>query len=153
MNGEKAVIASNADAMIVRTSWVYHESGYNFVRTMMRLMQERDLITVVADQHCNSTYAGDLAAALLEILHQKSWKGGIYHYSNIGATTWYDFAVAINEISGFNCRVEPISTDQYPTPANRPKYSLLNTSKFTGVFNIHIPYWRTSLENVITKIK
>lgn len=146
LKGEEICRENNADAIIIRTAWVYSVFGNNFVKTMLRLMKERESIGVVNDQVGAPTYAADLAKAILHIIHSNQWKGGTYHYSNSGKISWYDFAVAIKEISGSNCVVNPIASSQFPTPAKRPSFSLLNTDKIKESFGITIPHWRTSLE-------
>ena len=161
LKGEELAIANNPDVIIIRTSWVYSSFGNNFAKTMLRLMKERDSINVVNDQSGCPTYAADLANAILEIVEQKS-KGksqnsksypenNIFNYSNSGSTiTWYDFAVAIKELSGSTCMVNPIPTTQYPTPAKRPQYSVLDTAKIKATFNIQIPQWKDSLQQCLS---
>lgn len=148
LRGEKAALA-NASSIIVRTSWVYSKFGNNFVKTMLRLMGERESLNVVSDQVGSPTYAADLAKALLDMVvaidANPSLPGGIYHYSNEGVISWYDFAVAIAEISGSKCQVNPIPTSAYPTPAKRPAYSVLSKEKIKRDFVVEIPAWRDSL--------
>lgn len=119
---------------------------------MLRLMKERDRIGVVNDQWGSPTYAADLAAAILQLIASGDTgeKGGVYHYSNTGIISWYQFAVAIKELTGSACTVDPITTDQYPTPARRPKYSVLDTKKIRETFGIAIPDWKTSLRSCLT---
>ncbi len=143
--GEYAVQKWAPQYMIIRTSWLYARTGNNFVNTMVRLLKERDEISVVADQIGSPTYASDLAFAIIQLIDQPEWENGIYNYSNQGAISWYDFACAIKEIKGFDCIVKPITTAQYPTAAKRPAYSVLDTSKIRAR-GIHIPHWRKSLE-------
>jgi dTDP-4-dehydrorhamnose reductase len=150
--GERAVQKALPGAMIVRTSWVYAPFGQNFVRTMLRLGAERPVLRVVADQIGTPTYAPDLAAALLSIIDRVERGGadraalaGIWHYSNEGVASWYDFACAIMELAGLDCRVEPIETSDYPTPAARPPFSVLNKAKIRAAFGLEIPHWRISL--------
>jgi len=154
-DGENAILSvALENAIIIRTSWVYSSYGNNFVKTMLRLGRERDTLGVIFDQVGTPTYARDLAQAILDILPQiNNAKPEIYHYSNEGVASWYDFAKAIFELSGVTCQVNPITTDQYPTPASRPHYSLLNKTKIKNDFNIAIPYWKDSLRDCITKIK
>lgn len=152
LKGEEICLEKNSDAIIIRTAWVYSVFGNNFVKTMLRLMKERESINVVNDQVGAPTYAADLAAAVLQIIESKAWKGGIYHYSNAGKISWYDFAVAIKEISGCHCVVNPIPSSQFPTPAKRPSFSLLNTDKIKSSFGISIPHWRTSLETCLKQL-
>lgn len=147
-DGENAILSvSPKDTLIIRTSWVYSSFGNNFVKTMLRLGKERESLGVIFDQVGTPTYARDLAQAILDILPQiNSEKPEIYHYSNEGVASWYDFARAIFELSGVNCTVDSITTEQYPTPAKRPHYSLLNKAKIKHHFGITIPYWRDSLK-------
>ncbi|PRD46845.1 dTDP-4-dehydrorhamnose reductase [Sphingobacterium haloxyli] len=150
--GEQAIIRSGADAVIIRTAWVYSSYGANFVKTMIRLMKERDSIGVIADQIGSPTYAKDLATAILTIVHGDKWKRGIYHFSNEGEISWYDFAVAIRELEGLDCEINGITTDQYPTAARRPKYSLLDKSKIKEQFGLSVPFWKDSLEEMLHKL-
>jgi dTDP-4-dehydrorhamnose reductase len=143
--GEKACIKYNPDSIIIRTSWVYSSFGTNFVKTMSKLMQERDSLNVVNDQIGSPTYAADLAQAIMTILTHAHWQAGIYHFSNEGAISWYEFALAIQEIGGFDCEISGISTSAYPTPAKRPKYSLLDKSKIKSVYGVVVPEYITSL--------
>lgn len=156
--GELAVINSDIDSIVIRTSWLYSAFGNNFVKTMLRLGNERDELGVIFDQVGTPTNAGDLAKICLDILLDKnsaniSAKGKIYHYSNEGVTSWYDFAISIMELGGENCKVKPIQTKDYPTLAKRPHYSVLNKSKIKTDFNIQIPYWRDSLAKCIERLK
>ncbi|KFN39806.1 MAG: dTDP-4-dehydrorhamnose reductase [Sulfuricurvum sp. MLSB] len=150
-DGENAVLAvAPANTVILRTSWVYSAFGSNFVKTMLRLGRERDSLGVIYDQIGTPTYARDLAAAILEILPQiNNAAPEIYHYSNEGAASWYDFAKTIFELSGVECAINPLTTDQYPTPAMRPHYSLLNKTKIKNDFNLVIPYWKDSLKQCL----
>jgi dTDP-4-dehydrorhamnose reductase len=150
--GEEAVIAAGTDAIIVRTAWVYSAYGKNFVKTMLRLMNERDEISVVNDQIGSPTYARDLAQAILAIISSDTWKKGIYHYSNEGKISWYEFAVAIRNLKGLNCKVNGIPTEAYHTPAKRPSYSLLDKQKITDTFGLQVPYWKDSLQECLTKL-
>lgn len=140
--------------MIVRTAWVYSSFGNNFVKTMLRLGKEREQLNVVFDQIGTPTYAADLAKALLDIIQMSDnvsvdqW-GSIYHYSNEGVCSWYDFAVEIMERAGVNCRVLPIETKDYPTAATRPPFSVLNKSKIKSVFGLQIPHWTQSLKRCL----
>ena len=156
--GEKAVleIMSN-NAMVIRTSWVYSEFGNNFVKTMLKLAREKNEINVVSDQLGSPTYANDLAEAILHIIsndnfNQKSFPTEIFHFSNLGETSWSDFAMEIFEIANLNCKVIPISSDQYPTSAIRPKNTTLNTEKIKNHFKIHIQPWEESLKNFLRVI-
>lgn len=150
--GEAAIISSGSDAIIIRTAWVYSSYGANFVKTMIRLMTERDEISVIADQIGSPTYARDLAQAILVVAHSDNWTKGIYHFSNEGEISWYDFAVTIRELRHLNCRINPIGTEQYPTPAKRPKYSLLDKTKIKNIFGVNVPEWRQSLSEMLTKL-
>src|SRR5690606_15378527 len=125
--------------------WVYAEQGHNFVNTMQRLMHERETLSVVHDQIGSPTYAGDLARAIITILKAKHWTPGIYHYANEGEVSWYDFAVAIREQIGASCQIQSVPTSEYPTPARRPSYSLLDKSKIKRTFNVSVPFWLDSL--------
>lgn len=149
--GEKAVQAWHPGAMIVRTSWVYSRFGKNFVKTMCRLMQDREVINVVDDQWGSPTYARDLAMALLMMATHADPPSGIYHYCNRGVISWFQFASAIAEIINSKCRVEPINTAGYPTPARRPSYSALDTEKISNTFSLKIPEWRMSLRECLNK--
>jgi len=152
LKGEQAIQKWLPDGIIIRTSWVYSTYGNNFVKTMIRLMTERDEISVINDQIGSPTYAKDLAEAIISIIEGNVWQGGIYHFSNEGETSWYDFAEAIKEIKGLDCKINPIPTTQYPTPAKRPKYSLLDKSKIKKVYGIEVPEWEQSLKLMLEKI-
>ena len=145
LEGEKQALELNPDSLIIRTSWVYSSFGKNFVRTMLKLMAEKDEINVVSDQVGSPTYAADLADAIMHIIASGKWKPGIFHYSNDGAISWYDFAVAIKEITENNCKINPIPTSQYPTPAKRPLYSVLDKTKISSIYSISINNWKKSL--------
>lgn len=153
-DGEKAILSvTPANTMIIRTSWVYSSFGNNFVKTMLRLGKERGTLGVIFDQIGTPTYARDLAKTILDILPQiKNDFPELYHYSNEGVVSWYDFAKAIFELSDVACQINPITTDQYPTPAKRPHYSLLNKSKIKNDFGITIPYWRDSLSECLNTL-
>jgi dTDP-4-dehydrorhamnose reductase len=164
LRGEQLAISNNENTIIIRTSWVYSSFGNNFVKTMLRLMKEKESINVVSDQRGCPTYAADLAAAIMKIVKQttddrsqttgglRSIVGrlpGIYNYSNTGIISWYEFALAIKELSKSKCIVNPIPTAQYPTPAKRPQYSVLDTTKIQQTFNIVIPEWKESLQKCL----
>lgn len=149
LQGDLDVMANNKDALIVRTSWVYSSFGNNFVKTILRLCKERETLNVIYDQVGTPTYARNLAACILNIITSGKWEPGIYNYSNEGVASWYDFAVAIKDIAGLKTRILPIETKDYPTPATRPKYSVLNKKKMKDTFAVEIPYWRESLEDCI----
>ena len=155
--GELAVLNGSIDAIVIRTSWLYSKYGNNFVKTMLRLGNEKKSIQVVSDQKGTPTFAKDLAKTCLDILSDASStnlskKGSLYHYSNEGVTSWYDFATAIMEIGNIDCKVIPIETKDYPTQARRPMYSVLDKSKIKSDFKVTIPHWRDSLTNCIKKI-
>ncbi len=150
--GDRAVLKVNPLAVIIRTSWVYSAFGNNFVKTMLRLGAERPELKVVFDQIGTPTYAPDLADAILQIIRKvesgavaATSVGGIWHYSDEGVTSWYDFAKAIFEIRNIDCRVYPIETKDFPTPALRPPFSVLNKGKIKAAFGLEIPHWRESL--------
>ncbi len=151
--GEKQVMEANPDAVIIRTSWVYSSFGNNFVKTIIRLCKEREQLNIIYDQIGTPTYARDLAATVLKIIQHPEWKPGIYNYSNEGVASWYDFAIAIRDLAGLKTTILPIETAQYPTPAVRPKYSVLNKKKIKEVYGLQIPYWRNSLEKCIALLK
>ncbi len=149
--GEQAIQKWCPDAIIIRTSWVYSTYGKNFVKTMCRLMDERKEVGVINDQIGSPTYAKDLALAIVKIVDSSNWEGGIYHYSNEGEISWYDFAVAIRDFRSFDCEVKPIPTSAYPTPARRPKYSLLDKSKIKAIFAVEVPSWEISLAKMLAE--
>ncbi len=153
--GEQEVLQSGARAIIIRTSWLYSAFGNNFVKTMIKYGREREALNVVFDQAGTPTYAFDLAKTILDILPKAvtSRETGIFHYSNEGVTSWYDFAKAIHELAGINCRVSPIATRDYPTPAKRPFFSVLDKSLIRNSFAIEIPYWRDSLKDCIKRLE
>lgn len=156
--GERLVRAGNPGAVIIRTAWLYSTYGNNFVKTMLKLGTERDELKVVFDQVGTPTYAADLAGALFTVAevyrnNPKDVVPGIYHYSNEGVTSWYDFTQAIFEIADISCNVWPVLSVEFPTAAKRPHYTVLNKSKIKSTFNIKIPYWKKSLVNCISKIQ
>jgi dTDP-4-dehydrorhamnose reductase len=151
--GERLVLQNHSGSQIIRTSWLYSTYGNNFVKTMLRLMKERPMIQVVDDQKGSPTYAGDLAAAIMQMLESKNFIPGIYHYSNEGETTWFGFAQEIKKLSGSSCNVLPIPAAHYQTPAKRPAYSLMDKSKIKKDYGLHIPDWQTSLAVCIELIK
>ena len=155
LDGEASMLAINPPASaIIRTSWVYSEFGNNFVKTMRRLGRDRHELGVIFDQVGTPTYARDLAQAILQIVPQLRGDGTeVYHYSDEGVCSWYDFAKAIFELSGIECKVNPIETKDYPTPAARPHYSLLNKAKIKSAFGLAIPYWRESLRECIKNME
>lgn len=155
LNGEKALLKINPkNSIIIRTSWVYSSYGNNFVKTMLRLGMERDSLGVIFDQIGTPTYAKDLAQTILDILPKlENNEIEIYHFSNEGAISWYDFAKEIMKMGKRDCIINPIETKDYPTPASRPHYSLLNKAKIKEKFNIKIPYWKDSLKECISKLE
>jgi len=157
--GEQAVLNTMpVDALIVRTSWVYSPFGNNFVKTMLKLGRQRDALTVIFDQLGSPTYAADLAEALMQIVanklfNQPNMATELYHYSNEGVCSWYDFSKTIFELSNVNCEVSAIETKDYPTAATRPHYSLLNKAKIKQQFGLKIPYWKDSLIHCLASLK
>ncbi len=154
--GEKLAIANNERTIIIRTSWVYSEHGHNFVKTMLRLMKERVELKVVNDQVGSPTYAADLADAIFQVVvsHKKGNRHyGIYHYSNKGVISWFDFATAIRDISGSKCEVLPQPSSAYPTPAKRPAYSVMDSSDIVKDFGIVMHDWKTSITTCIAKME
>jgi len=156
--GEQRCFQNYESSVVIRTSWLYSSYGNNFVKTMLRLGQEREMLKVVFDQTGTPTYAEDLAKAVFIIM--ETWKTnpadclpGIYHYSNEGVASWYDFAKAIFETAGVACKTVPVLSDEFPTAAQRPHYSVLNKSKIKAIFNLEIPYWKDSLKNCIHKLQ
>lgn len=145
--GEQALLASSCRHIIIRTSWLYSEYGRNFVKTMLNLFATRPSVNVVCDQIGTPTYAGDLAAAIFTILESGLYNGneGLYHYSNEGSCSWFDFAVAIARRAGAECDVRPCRSSEYPSKVRRPSYSVLDKSKFKASFHIDIPEWEASL--------
>jgi len=152
LEGEQAVIDRLEKYFSLRTSWLYSEYGNNFVKTMLRLGSERDELKVIADQVGTPTYAMDLAETILYIVSVNGTAYGLYHYSNEGVASWYDFAKAIFDISGTKVKTLPIKTSEYPTRAVRPAYSVMSKTKIKQTFNIEIPYWRDSLITCISKL-
>lgn len=145
LEGERLCLTNNPDSIIIRTSWVYASTGHNFVRTMIRLLSDRKSINVVNDQIGSPTWAADIAKATMHIVSGTNWVPGIYHYSNQGAISWYDFAREIRSAINADCEITPIPTSAYPTPARRPPYSLLDTNKITSTYSLVIPGWKESL--------
>jgi dTDP-4-dehydrorhamnose reductase len=152
LEGEQAIAAAMKEYFILRTSWLYSEYGNNFVKTMRKLGADRDELKIIADQVGTPTYAIDLAEAIYTIIGSESKAYGVYHFSNEGAISWYDFAQAIFEISKVPVKLYPIPTSEYPTKAVRPAFSVMNKRKIKNTFNIEIPYWRESLENCIRQL-
>ncbi len=152
--GEKEIERSGCRSVILRTAWLYSPYGKNFVKTMLRLTEERDSLNVVFDQIGTPTYAYDLASLITRIIEDGQLdKTGIYHFSNEGAVSWYDFAKAISEIGGTTCDIRPCHTEEYPSKARRPRFSVLDKTKVKETFKVTIPYWRDSLADCIKRIK
>lgn len=151
--GEIACLRNNPESIIIRTAWVYSQFGNNFVKTMLRLMTERDTLNVVNDQVGSPTYAADLAEVILTILDSNKWEPGIYHYSNAGEISWFDFALAIKELGQKACEVKGIPASSYPTPAERPAYSLLDKSKIKAVFSIEAIDYKVSLDIMMNRLR
>jgi dTDP-4-dehydrorhamnose reductase len=151
--GEVAVLENADVAVVIRTAWLYSPYGNNFVKTMRRLGAEKDSLNVVADQIGTPTYAADLADAIVKILPQiTSENSGVYHFTNEGVCSWYDFANEIMDLSNLNCVVNPIKSSQYPTPAARPFYSVLDKDKIKSVFGINIKHWKDGLKRCIYEL-
>lgn len=152
LEGEQAVTKLCPNAMIIRTAWLYSEFGNNFVKTMIRLGKEREQLGVIFDQVGTPTYAHDLASVIMTAI-DKGIKPGIYHFSNEGVTSWYDFTKSIHRIAGINtCHVMPLHTAEYPTPASRPAYSVLDKTKIKEAYSINIPHWEESLAKCIATL-
>jgi dTDP-4-dehydrorhamnose reductase len=153
--GEGLALAVNPNIIIIRTSWVFSSHGNNFVKTMMRLMKERAQLNIVADQKGRPTYAKDLAIATMKMIEAmnvgKSIRG-VYHYANQGETTWYDFAAKIKAIAGLSCDLQPIETKDFPTPAKRPAYSVLDTSNIEEALSLSIPHWEAALKDCMNHL-
>jgi dTDP-4-dehydrorhamnose reductase len=153
LEGERQAIRNNPEGtVVIRTSWVYSEFGNNFVKTMIRLMKERPAINVVDDQIGSPTYAADLAAAILHMIDFPTFTPGLFHYSNEGRISWFDFATAIRDAIGSSCLVNPIPTAQYPTPAKRPNFSLLDKTLIRETYNLTIRDWHSSLLACLGKL-
>lgn len=160
LDGEKAILEYDLkNSIIIRTSWVYSYYGANFVKTMLRLGKEKDELGVIFDQVGTPTYAKDLAKAILEIIQHSTFKiqnssthTEIYNFSNEGVVSWYDFAKEIMKMAKLDCKINPIETYQYPTPASRPHYSILNKAKIKKEFNIEIPYWKDGLDDCLRRL-
>ncbi|MBP0903721.1 dTDP-4-dehydrorhamnose reductase [Mariniflexile gromovii] len=151
LNGEKAVASLEAH-IIIRTAWLYSEYGHNFLKTMLRLGKEKEILSVVCDQIGSPTYAGDLAMTIVKMITTQFDEYGVYHYSNEGIASWYDFAKAIFDETKTNVKLCPINSKAYPTPAQRPAFSVMDKSKIKNALNIEIPYWRDSLRECLIKL-
>jgi len=153
LEGEALLTSFSQNSIIIRTAWLYSEYGKNFVKTMLSLAGTHPEINVVADQIGTPTYAGDLAGAIRAVINSETWHPGIYHYTDEGVASWYDFSKAIMEMSGKNVKVNPIPTSAYPTPAKRPLYSVLSKQKIKNTFGLTIPYWRDSLRKCLNNME
>lgn len=150
--GEESVIRTCAGSMVIRTAWLYSTYGNNFVKTMLRLGKERDKLGVVADQIGTPTYARDLAKAILTVI-EKGIKPGVYHFTNEGTCSWYDFTKAIHRMEGIeDCEVSPIHTEDYPVPAKRPHYSVLDKTKIKQTYELDIRWWEDALKDCLKKL-
>jgi dTDP-4-dehydrorhamnose reductase len=148
--GEEILMKIRPESIIIRTAWLYSSFGNNFVKTMIHLGRERDSLRVVNDQIGTPTYAADLAKAILGIIMRDCWSAGIYHYSNEGVCSWYEFALKIHELAGITaCKVHPVPASEWPTKAKRPMYSVLDKTKIKSIFQITIPDWKESLKECI----
>lgn len=154
LQGEENIVKACPESVIIRTSWLYSLLGNNFLKTMMRLGKEREALNVVFDQVGTPTLASDLGQAILTIVTDpENFTPGIYHYSNEGVCSWYDFAVAIFNETGIQCKISPVESDMFPTPAPRPPYSVMDKSKIKETFGISIPHWQNSLKKCINNIQ
>jgi dTDP-4-dehydrorhamnose reductase len=153
--GEQAVIASGCHYVILRTAWLYSPYGNNFVKTMRRLTSERDQLKVVFDQVGTPTYAGDLAAVIYGMIEDGSYREhpGIYHFSNEGVCSWYDFTIAIRDLFGHTCDVQPCHSDEFPSKVTRPHFSVLDKTKLKQTFGVTVPYWLDSLKVCVAQLK
>lgn len=150
--GETVLLALSPEAIIIRTAWLYSAHGNNFVKTMLRLAEKNDEIKVVCDQIGTPTYARDLAAAIVTVLRSHQWIPGIYHFTDEGAASWYDFAKAIFRLAGKQVKVKPILTEDYPTPASRPAYSILDRSLIKATYGVTIPHWEEALADCMAEL-
>ena len=155
LHGEQLIQATGVQHIIIRTAWLYSEYGKNFVKTMLSLLQTKPQLKVVFDQCGTPTYAGDLADVIVHIIERRQFVGneGIYHFSNEGVCSWYDFTLAIAELTGNTiCEVLPCHSDEYPSPVVRPAYSVLDKTKIKHTFGYQIPYWRDSLKKCLANM-
>lgn len=151
--GEQVLLATNPLSIVIRTAWLYSSYGNNFVKTMIKLGTERESLNVIFDQVGSPTYAADLADAILKIISNNNFVPGIYHYSNEGVCSWYDFAKTIHRLTKISCNVQPIETKDYPARTPRPHYSVLNKAKIKQTYGIQIPHWEESLEKCIALLQ
>ncbi len=155
LHGEQQIEASGANHIIIRTAWLYSEFGHNFVKTMLQLTATKPQLKVVFDQTGTPTYAGDLAQAIFDIVEKRQYEGhsGIYHFSNEGVTSWYDFTKKIAELAGHTaCDIQPCHSDEFPSPVMRPAYSVLDKTKIKETFGVKVPYWEDSLKKCMTTL-
>ena len=155
LHGEEKIQAVGCDHIILRTAWLYSEFGNNFVKTMLNLTATKPLLKVVFDQTGTPTYAGDLADAIFDIVENKKFEGhsGVYHFSNEGVCSWYDFTIKIAQIAGHTaCNIQPCHSDEFPSPVKRPAYSVLDKTKIKETFGIQIPYWEDSLKKCMANM-
>ncbi len=150
--GEQLAIENNPETIIFRTAWVYSQHGKNFMKTMLRLFADKDEISVVNDQKGTPTNANDIAKAILKVVQSEKKTPGVYHFTNAGETTWFGFAEAIKELSNAEIKINPIPTSEFPTPAKRPAYSVLDTSKIQEVYGVECPQWKDSLKLLLKKL-
>ncbi|NPA36098.1 MAG: dTDP-4-dehydrorhamnose reductase [Chlorobi bacterium] len=155
LEGEQRLLSKNPESVIIRTAWLYSAFGNNFVKTMIKLGSERNLLKVVYDQVGTPTYAVDLASVILQIIEKVEKKHvkfipGIYHYSNEGVTSWYDFAFHILKLQGIDCKIIPVTSDEFPAPAHRPSYSVLSKQKIRETFDVEVPYWYDGLVRMLS---
>lgn len=149
LEGEQLLQQTCAEAVIIRTAWLYSEYGNNFVKTMLRLGSERENLRVVYDQVGSPTYALDLARAIMKIVETDKWVPGVYHFTNEGVCSWYDFTVAIHGLAGIECDVEPVRSEQYLTPTERPHYSVLDKQKIKETYGVAVPHWHDGLQRCL----
>ena len=152
LKGEQLTMQANSNTAIIRTAWLYSTFGNNSVKTMMKYGQEKDTLTVVFDQIGSPTYAADLAEAIYSIIEAETFVPGIYHFSNEGVCSWYDFTKEILQLANIQCDVQPIESKDFPSPAKRPFYSLLNKKKIKETYKITVPYWKDSLAKCIQRL-
>jgi dTDP-4-dehydrorhamnose reductase len=152
LDGEIAAIKNDPLAVIIRTSWVYSVYGHNFVKTMLRLMKDRPEISVVSDQIGSPTYAADLASCIMHIICSTNWHPGVYNFSNEGQISWFEFALEIGKLTGSSCIVHPIPTSAYPTPAQRPLYSVMDKHKICQTYGLDLNNWKESLSKCINEL-
>ncbi|WP_136482682.1 dTDP-4-dehydrorhamnose reductase [Cognatitamlana onchidii] len=153
LKGEKEIGHTFSEHFIIRTAWLYSEHGNNFLKTMLRLAKTKEVLSVVNDQIGTPTYARDLANVILKLIAERKDCYGLYHYSNAGIVSWYDFAKEIFDLSEATVQLNPIKSEEYPTPAARPAYSVMNKGKIKDAFSLNIPYWKDSLSTCLSRLK